>query len=133
MSSSSSLMIYEIFNEFLECSINQILCIRNIYPECTSFFLFFFNLQLLTSNLSFSFFLSFFLFRFKDLFERKLKYGIYIWKCKNKEINNYIQRFLRNSNNLIINVIFEILLFSSCYHSFSFFHSYFFDFLSLLY
>jgi hypothetical protein len=80
-------VVHDLVLEFVECAVHQLLCTRRIYPEC--------------SNPPFG---SILIFHPVDLFERKAKYGISLWRSKNDEINHYIKRVLRNSSNLIINV-----------------------------
>ena len=85
-------MIFDIFLEFVECVVHQILYIRQIYPECTN--------KLSHEYACFSLF-----YISVDIFEKRLKYGVSVWQSRHSEVNNYIERVLDNSKLLLEHVI----------------------------
>lgn len=80
-------MIFDIFLEFVECAVHQILYIRQVYPECINLYLMSAPYYVLT-----------------DIFEKRVKYGVSVWQSCHNEVNNYIERVLDNSKLLLEHV-----------------------------
>ncbi len=68
-------LVNDIYMEFLECVTNQLLYIRDIYPKGKQICLYY--------DHSFKNTLA-------EIFERRLKFGVYFWYSRHPQITSYI-------------------------------------------